>query len=253
MAHFCKDCGHEYDDAALKATSASERRCPVCGSGRVSVYVKAGAAVARAVVPAPSILLTASLWIAWLSIAIERAQAARRVRGEMVSLRDQGGNAADLLSGEFEASIVALAASAHALDALYGSTVVPQSVRDQWRNSSSGREGHIREALKCVFNTGKVNTPWVTEFGWLFDLRDFAVHPPEEAEPPEPHPVVGNTSAVYVRYSCESADRAASFALSVFRWCVDNPRQTIPGAMEWATQMRPIVEQLEARWRGRTP
>jgi hypothetical protein len=171
----------------------------------------------------------------------------------MVSLHDQGGNAADVLSGEFEASIVAVAASAHALDALYGSTVIPQSVRDQWRNSSSSREGHIGEALKFVFSTGKVNTPWVTEFGWLFDLRDFAVHPPEEAEPPEPHPVVGNTSAIYVRYSCESAERAAGFALSVFRWCVDNPRQTIPGAMEWATHMRPIVEQLEARWRGRAP
>ena len=62
--------------------------------------------------------------------------------------RDQGANAADLLNDEFEAAIVAVAASAHALDALYGSAVIPQSVRAQWRHLSSSREGHIREALK---------------------------------------------------------------------------------------------------------
>lgn len=184
MAHFCEDCGHEYDEAVLSATPVADRRCPACGSGRIGVHVKTGAVVAGAVVPTPSILLTASLWITWLSVAIERAQAARRVRNEMERLRDQGANPADLLSSEFEASIVAVAASAHALDALYGSTVIPQGVRGRWRDSSSSREGHIREALKCVFDTGRVNAPWVTEFGWLFDLRDSAAHARESAKPP---------------------------------------------------------------------
>lgn len=77
--------------------------------------------------------------------------------------------------------------------------------------------------------------------------------PARAPSPPEPHPVVGNTSAEYVRYTCEPAERAAGFALSVFRWCADNPRRTVPGAMEWAAAMRPIVEQLEVRWRGHAP
>jgi hypothetical protein len=52
----------------------------------------------------------------------------------MVSLRDQGGNAADMLGGEFEASIVAVAASAHALDTLYGSTVIPRACATSGEN-----------------------------------------------------------------------------------------------------------------------
>jgi hypothetical protein len=191
MAQFCAECGHAYDDIASEAGTASDRCCPECGSDRVNASVSPATVEARTTVPTPSILLTAHLRITWLRVAIERAQQARRVREEMVRRRGQGANAADLLNDEFEASIVAVAASAHALDALYGSTVIPQSVRAQWRRSSSSREGHIREALKGVFDTGTVNTPWVTEFGWLFDLRDSAAHAREEAKPPQPHPIAG--------------------------------------------------------------
>lgn len=56
MAHFCEDCGHEYDEAVLSATPVADRRCPACGSGRIGVHVKTGAVVAGAVVPTPSIL-----------------------------------------------------------------------------------------------------------------------------------------------------------------------------------------------------
>ena len=151
MAHFCAECGHAYDDIASEAGTASDRCCPECGSDRVNASVSPATVEARTTVPTPGILLTAHLWITWLRVAIERAQQARRVREEMVRRRRQGANAADLLNDEFEASIVAVAASAHALDALYGSTVIPQSVRAQWRRSSSSREGHIREALKLKF------------------------------------------------------------------------------------------------------
>ena len=252
MAQFCANCGHEYDDTTSGAGTVGERRCPDCGSDQVSARVYPSTAEAHATVPTPGIMIISHLWITWLSVAIERAQAARRARDEMVRLRDQGENATDLLNDEFAASIVAVAASAHALDALYGSTVIPQSVRNRWRTSSSSREGHIREALKHVFDTGQVNTPWVAEFGWLFDLRDSAAHALESAKPPQPHPIVGNTSAEYVTYSCEAAERAVEFALSVFRWCVDHPRPVVPEAVRWATAMRPTIEDLEARWPGRT-
>jgi predicted nucleic acid-binding Zn-ribbon protein len=252
MAHSCAECGHAYDDTVSEAGTASDRCCPECGSDRVNASVAPATVEARTTVPTPSILLTAHLWITWLRVAIERAQQARRVREEMVRRRDQGANAAELLNDEFEASIVAVAASAHALDALYGSAAIPQSVRAQWRHSSSSREGHIREALKGVFDTGRVNTPWVTEFGWLFDLRDSAAHAREEAKSPQPHPIVGNTSQEYVTYSAESAEPAVEFALSVFRWCVDHPRPALSVATQWATAMRPVIEELEAQRLGRT-
>ena len=166
----------------------------------------------------------------------------------MKRLYDDGDSSAasQLLSQEFRASIVAISASAHALDALYGSTVIPQTAHKLGQN----RRGNIREALKRVFDTGKVNTPWVAQFEWLFEMRDAAAHAQEEALPPEPHPVVGNTGQAHARYTVESADRAVDFALSVFRWCVDHPRPKPPGTAKWAADMTPTVTQLEAQRSG---
>ena len=145
------------------------------------------------------ILITAHLWSTWLEVAIEHAEEARRARDEMTRLRAEGKEFALQLGSEFRASVVAVAASAHALDALYGSTVIPESARGHGQN----RPGKIREALKRVFDTGPVNTPWVTQFCWLFDLRDAVVHAEEKPAPPVPHPAAGNTAAEHARYSVE--------------------------------------------------
>lgn len=186
-------------------------------------------------------MITTHLWFTWLQVAIERAKAARRVREDMMHLLDEGKQIADLLSSEFEASVVAIAACAHALDALYGSEVIPESVRGHGQK----RPAKIREALKRVFNTGPVNGLWVGGFACLFNLRDAAVHAREKPAPPESHPVVGHTSKENASYTVESAEQAVEFALSVFRWCIDNPRTD---AAAWAANMRRSVEQLENRW-----
>lgn len=99
------------------------------------------------------------------------------------------------------------------LDALYGSTVILQAARGHGPH----RPAKIREALKRVFNTGQVNTLWVAEFNWLFDLRDAVIHAEEKPASPVPHPAAGNTAPEHARYSVESAERAVDFALSVFR------------------------------------
>lgn len=252
MAHFCAGCGYAYEEAVAQATPPGELRCPDCGSNATSVKVTPAVATAVATAGAVSISVSANLWLAWLNIAIERATEARRIRTEMLLLRDQGGEIAGLIGDEFQASIVAVAASAHALDALYGSVVIPQNVRDQWRTSGKGkRVGHIQEALKAVFELGAVSKGWVPDFEWLFGLRDAAAHALEVAEPVVPHPAGVSTAPVYVSYSLESAERAVSFALAVFRWCVDHPRPAIPGAVRWSADMRPFVEDLERRWRDR--
>ncbi len=75
------------------------------------------------------ILITVHLWSMWLEVAVEQAEEARRARGEMTRLRSEGKEFAALLGSEFQASVVAIAASAHALDALYGLTVIPENAR----------------------------------------------------------------------------------------------------------------------------
>jgi DNA-directed RNA polymerase subunit RPC12/RpoP len=250
VPHYCSDCGYEYDEATAEAIPAGQVRCPMCGSARISARVLAGVIEVVASVLNASILITIHLWLAWLRIAIERARVARRARAEIMS---RGGKReiASLMRQEFEASVVAVAASAHALDALYGSTVISQNLRDQWKQKGSKRHGKIREALKQVFDTGPVNDQWVSDFAWLFDLRDAAAHAEESPKKPVPHPIGTNTAPEQVDYSVESAERAVAFALSVFRWCVDHPRSNLPGAVQWATAAHSALEELERQWSGR--
>jgi hypothetical protein len=109
--------------------------------------------------PLGGITIITHLWIIWMEIAIDQTRVARGVRAEMERLYRAGDSAtaSDLLSQEFRASLVAVTASAHALDALYGSTVIPL----QFQKLAQNRRGNIREAFKRVFDTGKVNTAWV--------------------------------------------------------------------------------------------
>jgi hypothetical protein len=63
-------------------------------------------------------------------------------------------------------------------------------------------------------------------------------------------PTGTNTAQEQVDYSVESADQAVSFALSVFRWCVDHPRTNLPEAVQWANTTRTTIEELEQHWLG---
>ena len=80
--------------------------------------------------------------------------------------------------------------------------------RRRQKGRGTKRHGKIREALKQVFDTGQVNTKWLADFDWLFDLRDAALHAEEKPRPPVPHPLGTNTARENVDYSIESAERA---------------------------------------------
>ena len=193
---------------------------------------------------AVSILITSNLWFSWMKVAIEHMQEARRARTAAAAPRIPSNEVSTWMSHEFQASLVAVSASAHALDGLYGSTVIPQTVRDMWKGRGTKRHGKIREALKQVFDTGQVNTKWVADFDWLFDLRDAALHAEEKPWPPVPHPLGTNTARENVDYSIESAERAVDLAVSVLKWCVDHPRPDVTDAVAWAGANRASVLEL---------
>jgi hypothetical protein len=248
MAHLCADCRYRYDEAEFQVTPPDRRRCPECGSTRINATVHAEAAVAVASVGTPSILITTNLWLTWIRIAIGHAREARHARTE--AAKDRPSNeTSDWMRIEFEASVVAVAAAAHALDALYGSTVVPQAARAQRVDKGTRRHGKIREALKQVFDTGAVNSRWVIEFEWLFDLRDAAAHAEESPRPPVSHPLGTSTAAEHVVYSTENATKAVELVLSVLRWCVDHPRPNLSDAVQWARIHQPTMSGLESEWR----
>lgn len=183
------------------------------------------------------------MWYTWLRIAIRQAREARLAREELAQPDNEGN--AFLIRKEFEASLVAVAASAHALDALYGSITISQPIRDQWRQRGTKRRGAIRESLKALFDTGQVNQLWVGQFDWLFDLRDAAAHAKERLQEPFPHPAGVNTAQEPATYSVESAEKAVCITLSVLRWCADHPRTNITEAQQWASSARTAIDDLE--------
>ena len=110
---------------------------------------------------------------------------------------------------ELLASMVAISAAAHALDALYGQLVTPD-IKVAGPRDDKGREAHIRECLKRRFDTGKRDQEWVSRFQRLFDLRDAAVHADVRPLPAVPHPSgVSNAGQVNADYREEGHDDLA--------------------------------------------
>jgi hypothetical protein len=186
------------------------------------------------------IRIAAHLWPRWARIGIDGALTARRARSRAgQATTPAAGSAA--LDEEFDASLIAVAASAAALEALCGSLVVRDVVRGQKLGES--QPAKIREALKRVFVSRPFNDGWTRELDWLYDLRDPAIHHREEPQKTVPHP-----SLEYIHYSTESADKAVQLMLEVLRWCVDNPKPAVRNARAWAEANRPVVVNLESRW-----
>ena len=140
--------------------------------------------------------------------------------------------------------MIALAASSHSLDGLFGAiTQIVPPVRTDTRWSE------ILETLKSGF---EIRGPaggggWAREFDWLFDARDAALHAEESFQATVPHPTGTNASPEHVRYSLECAIRAVSLLLEVLEICVAHPRTELA---QWAIDFRPAVERLRA---SRTP
>lgn len=243
----CGSCGDEYQDAEVQQSAPQDQLCPLCEARTEDVQAHAGVAEVFAAAESASIQTTTHLWLIWADVAVDRALAARSARNAALRASDSA-EVSRWMRQEFDASLVAVAASAHALDALYGSTAVPQSVRNEWVDRDTPRQGKIREALKLVFDTGPVNAPWVTEFKWLFKLRDAAAHAREHPRQTVPHPLGTHTAAEFVDYSKESAVRAVDLMLVVIRWCADHPRPSRPTAVQWAAAHRPDIARLESRW-----
>ena len=88
------------------------------------------------------------------------------------------------------AALVAVSAAAHALDGLYG-TVKPL-VRTNFADAN--RRGQILKTLELGFDVGWVaQTHWASEFDWLYQIRDGAVHHAEAMRPMVTHRTTDET------------------------------------------------------------
>ncbi len=184
------------------------------------------------------------LWITWTRIARNEVTQARSARVKVLNAKDKGQNWALEMEPEYMASLVAISACAHALDAIYGALkpLVPATRASKSRHAqirsvlahaldaiygalkplvpatraSKSRHAQIRSVLAEAFKLGNVaQKHWKAEFTWLFDLRDGAVHYNEESLPTVPHPIHGHGSQAAAIYCMETADRAVALLFEV--------------------------------------
>jgi hypothetical protein len=118
----------------------------------------------------------ASLWSRWLEIAIEQEKIASDARRQALILSPQDMPfVMDEIAREMRASMVAISASAHALDALYGEirdiAGVSQDTLNAWENNRTRRPMRILETLKSGFVIGSNAQGWHKDIVALFDLR----------------------------------------------------------------------------------
>jgi hypothetical protein len=190
--------------------------------------------------------LATRLLLQWSYIAIGQERAAWDARRAL-----EGAKAANEpveLDRELRPSLIAVAAAAHALDALYGEIrdlVLPDEVSRKWSDdprSGPSRPIKLQETLKhgCKIAADR----WRVDLVRLFDLRDAAVHPQVQFRPPTPNPVVGARTAVeYMDYRAEAATWAVDLLFEVLETCVESAK---PPLLAWAKGLRGSVERLSA-------
>jgi hypothetical protein len=191
-------------------------------------------------------------WLNWTQIAIEHEHEAHEAR--QAEIQSGGGQPdfGDAMFRETKASLIAVSAAAHALDALYGavkpSIPIARALTDTWKANKLPREKWILETLRHGFNVGPHTAHWATELDWLFDLRDAAVHPMEKFTPPMPHPTGGtNVALVHATYTCEASTRAVNLLVDIARTCVESPRSNLQEVVGWAESMKNSVASFPAR------
>jgi len=210
----------------------------------VSVSAASGIALAGSV----SVALQTHMLLHWSDVAIEHERKAWEARREAERIRDEAVPGQGLpFELELRASMVAIAAASHALDALYGElrdVALPPATAAKWKanpRSSPPRPRQLRETLKHGFRIPAQR--WEKELDTLFALRDGAVHPEALVREPQPHPLGVNTAIEYVVYRCETATEELDLLLEILETCIERPK---PALEEWATSMRPSLERLRS-------
>jgi hypothetical protein len=134
-----------------------------------------------------SISMRANFDIKWFQIAAAHHRAAQKARRRAEAAEDGSSEMGLAFDDELQATMVVVAASAFAIDALY--VKLNELLDPPERTEAKGtRVGRIVETLKIALDLGKRTGEWQRSIPDLFDLRDELVHFRGEDHPTEPHP-----------------------------------------------------------------
>lgn len=179
------------------------------------------------------------LWPSWFEIAVDHTEIAAGAAAKLKpQLSDDERGA--LLATECKSAMVAIAAAAFALDSLFGSVRVRRdtaSLDAKWKRANTPRHRRITELLGATFRFSKTKQRELsTVTQQIFALRDRAVHPSANFEPPVRHDGLGLAVPwPYATFSAQNADRALRFVAGVMKHCCTNVRKGYPEVSKWSS------------------
>jgi hypothetical protein len=183
----------------------------------------------------------------WLQIA-ERAsdesEAARREALDVPLGEDAAFTGAVLR--EFEAAMIAITASAIALDAFFASVVehAPGA-----RVSAGRREATIFETFKRAFSLSHAQRQAGRQpLRDIFRFRGLAVHPSATWTAPIRHPVFNlGMEPRFVIFRAENAVNAQLFARRLIYVCIHKPKKKYPALVAWCEPLKDVVPEPQHR------
>jgi hypothetical protein len=205
-----------------------------------------------------AVAVTASIGIAmqsnfdvkWFQIAVEHLRAAEEARGRALAAEDGSTEMAEAFDDETRATMVVVAASAFAVDAL----AIKLGALLEDRIEVKGHTPRVVETLKTALDLGNRTAEWQKSIPELFELRGELVHFRGKFHPSQPHPSgKSNVSREASVYSVERAQWAVDLAQEVLTVAYTSPRKKHAAVVEWAEKNPHLPEMLERLRRGERP
>jgi len=191
--------------------------------------------------PELSVSMHQIMWARWAEVAVEHEIEAREAFAQIVDRAHS-----DPLLREFRASLVAVTAAAHTVEALLGDIkyLIPAQAR---RNSRALVLWHaFRQAFGIPDDVGE---KLKADLGWLFDLRGQAAHPYTESEPPQLHPAGINTGVENSRFNAVTSGRAVDIAMTFLEYAAAPSTPHGRWIERWATDRKPYHDGVIAALR----
>lgn len=199
--------------------------------------------------PGVSVVMHQIMWARWLEVAVEHELRARDAFKKLLEGRNE--TLGDELGDEFRASLVAVTASAHTAEALFGD--IKYRIPAQERRAK--RYLVLCHAFKVAFGVrAPEHEALKRELGWLFERRDLATHPYTEATPPKAHPAGIDTGAEHSDFNAVTSGRAVDAVMMALGVAASPPGPLNRWIERWAASRAPyhhtVVDPLQQRRQG---
>lgn len=188
------------------------------------------------------------LWYIWAEIAVDNEYLALDARRSIVS----DGRDAAATETEMKASLLAITAVGHSLDALQLALVelgcVPEETLSAWSKRGPKQRAKVLATLRYTFGDYALAPSLPTELEWLYEVRNDAVHNQAPIGPIVVHPALGTrTTPARVRYGVENATRAVDLLIRVLETVSGTSEPQSQPALRWSRSWRPGISEIVGR------